>query len=416
MSYLSQNDPEAFDIIESERRRQQNTLELIASENHASPGVLEASGSVLSDKYAEGWPQRRYYRGCEEVDRAELLAIDRACRLFGAEHANVQPHSGTSANIAVYMAALTPGASIMGMDLAHGGHLSHGMPINYSGIYYQVHSYTVEPGSERLDMEAIRRLARQHQPRMIIAGASAYPRVLDFAAFGEIAREVGALLLADIAHIAGLVAGGMHPSPVPHADFVTTTTHKTLRGSRGAMILCKAAYAKKVDSAVFPGLQGGPFMHEILGKAVALNEALQPSFREYARQIVANARALADTLMQRGWRLVSGGTDNHLMLLDLRGRLPELTGDRASGWLAGAGLVANMNKIPFDPRPPAHPSGLRFGTPAVTTRGMTEPHMRQIGLWIDEVLCSDGEESAIEKVKVQVQDLCAQFPVPNQVQ
>jgi len=314
MAYLSGSDPEAADILESERSRQQTTLNLIASENHASPGVRQATGSVLADKYAEGLPQRRWYCGCEQVDRAEQLAIDRAKALFGAAHANVQPHAGTSANIAVYMAALRPGETIMGMDLTHGGHLSHGRSANYSGKTYKVASYRVREDTERLDMDAVREVAVKARPKMIIAGASAYPRVIDFDAFGRIAREVGAWLLSDIAHIAGLVAGGVHPSPLPGSTFVTTTTHKTLRGPRGAIILCGAEWADRIDAAVFPGLQGGPFPHEMLAKAVALAEAATPEFAAYARQIVANAKALADALTERGWRLVTGGTDNHMVL------------------------------------------------------------------------------------------------------
>jgi len=410
----SQIDREAFDILAAERRRQRDSLELIASENHVSPAVLQAAGSVLSDKYAEGYPGRRWYRGCEVADRAEQLAIDRAKALFAAEHANVQPHCGTGANIAVYMACLKPGETIMGMDLAHGGHLSHGMPSNYSGRYHQVVSYTVRDDDETLDMDAIRDLARKARPKIIVCGASAYPRTIDFAAFAEIAGEVGAYLMADIAHIAGLVAGGAHPSPVPVSDFVTTTTHKTLRGPRGAMILCKAKYAKAIDAAVFPGVQGGPFMHDILAKAVALAEAATDAFAAYARQVVANAQALAEALLERNWRLVTGGTDNHLLLVDLRSRYEDLTGDVASGWLADAGIVANKNKVPFDPRPAASASGVRFGTPAVTTRGMAETHMTRIAEWIDQVLCSAGDADVIGRVRDQVRALCETFPVPNQ--
>jgi len=409
-----QIDREAFDILAAERRRQQDSLEMIASENHVSRAVLQAAGSVLSDKYAEGYPNRRWYRGCEVVDRAEQLAIDRAKALFAAEHANVQPHCGTGANIAVYMACLKPGETIMGMDLAHGGHLSHGMPINFSGRYHQVVSYTVRDDDERLDMDAIRDLARKARPKIIVCGASAYPRTIDFAAFADVAREVGAYLMADIAHIAGLVAGGAHPSPVPVSDFVTTTTHKTLRGPRGAIILCKAKYAKAIDAAVFPGVQGGPFMHDILAKAVALAEAATPAFAAYARQIVANARALAEALLDKNWRLVTGGTDNHLLLVDLRSRREDLTGHVAAGWLAEAGIIANKNQIPFDPRPAISTSGVRFGTPAVTTRGMTETHMTRIAGWIDQVLCGAGDADVIGRVRDQVRALCEAFGVPNQ--
>ncbi|MDY7011376.1 MAG: serine hydroxymethyltransferase [Planctomycetota bacterium] len=414
MTALSQTDPEAYGILRAESDRQHNTLELIASENHASASVLEATGSVLTDKYAEGYPDRRYYRGCRQSDRAEQLAIARAKSLFGAEHANVQPHCGTSANIAVYLAALDPGDTIMGMDLSHGGHLSHGLGLNYSGIYYKAVFYRVDEQSELIDMDAVRDLALKIRPRMIIAGASAYPRTIDFEAFGKIAAEVDAYLLCDIAHIAGLVAGRAHPSPVPYGTFVTTTTHKTLRGPRSGIILCRNEWAKRVDSAVFPGLQGGPFMHQILAKAVALVEAARPEFTDYIKQVVVNAKALAETLMEKGWRLVTGGTDNHLMLLDLRSRDKDLTGHVASGALAEAGLVANKNVIPFDPRPPMQTSGLRFGTPALTTRGMKEPQMRQIGEWINEILTNCDDENLIARIGKEVRRMCEAFPIPNQ--
>ncbi len=414
MSSLSRSDPEAYAVLQAERKRQHETLELIASENHVSAAVLEATGSILTDKYAEGYPQHRYYRGCENADAAEQLAIDRAKSLFGAEHANLQPHSGTSANMAVYLAALKPGDKVLGMSLAHGGHLSHGLNINFSGIFYDVSSYTVDPETERLDMDQVRELALKTRPKMIIAGASAYPRIIDFEAFGRIAREVGAYLLCDIAHIAGLVVGGVHPSPVPHSDFVTTTTHKTLRGPRSAIILCKREWAKRIDSAVFPGLQGGPFMQQILAKAVALAEAARPDFAQYARQVVANSQTLAETLMERGWRLITGGTDNHLLLVDLRSKDENLTGHEASGALESAGLIANKNVIPFDPRPPALTSGLRFGTPAVTTRGLGKPQMRQIGLWIDTILTHPRDEQVIRNIRQQVLEMCREFPIPNQ--
>ena len=414
MTALSHADPEAFGILQAESDRQHNTLELIASENHASAAVLEATGSVLTDKYAEGYPERRYYRGCRQSDRAEQLAIVRAKALFGAEHANVQPHCGSSANIAVYMAALNPGDTTLGMDLSHGGHLSHGLKLNYSGIYYNAAFYGVNEQTERLDMDAVRDLALKVRPKMIIAGASAYPRTIDFEAFRRIAEEVGAYLLSDIAHIAGLVVGGVHPSPVPYSTFVTTTTHKTLRGPRSGIILCRNEWAKKVDSAVFPGLQGGPFMHQIIAKAVALGEAARPEFADYAKQVVANAAALADTLMEKGWRLVTGGTDNHLMLLDLRSRDENLNGHVASGALAEARLVANKNVIPFDPRPPMQTSGLRFGTPALTTRGMKEAQMRQIGEWINQILANYEDEDLIARIGKEVLEMCEAFPVPNQ--
>ena len=414
MSILGQTDPEAYAVLRDERRRQRNCLDLIASENHASPAVLEASGSVLTDKYAEGYPGRRYYCGCEHVDRAERLAAERAKAVFGAEHANVQPHCGTSANLAVYLAALQPGDTILGMDLAHGGHLSHGQAGNLSGKYFKVVSYTVNRATERLDMDAVRDLARKARPKIIVAGASAYPRTIDFDAFGQIAREVGAYLLSDIAHVAGLVAAGVHPSPVPHSTFVTTTTHKTLRGPRGGIILCGSDWARRIDSAVFPGIQGGPFMHKILAKAVALAEASRPEFAAYAARIIANARALAETLAERGWRLVAGGTDNHMMLVDLRSRDEDLTGREAASWLASAGIIANRNKIPFDPRPPAEASGLRFGTPAVTTRGLKEPQMRRLGEWIDEVLTRRGDADVVGRIREQVEQMCREHPLPNQ--
>lgn len=413
MARLSESDGEAFDILQAERNRQQTTLELIASENHASEAVLEAAASALSDKYAEGYPGQRYYCGCENADRAEQLAIDRARGLFGAEHANVQPHSGTSANIAVYLAALEPGDTLMGMDLAHGGHLSHGQAANYSGKHFKVVSYAVSRQTERIDLEAVRDLARRVRPKLIIAGASAYSRIIDFDAFGRIAEEVGALLLSDIAHIAGLVAGGAHPSPVPASTFVTTTTHKTLRGPRGAIILCRAEWAERIDAAVFPGLQGGPFMHGILAKAVALGEAARPEFAAYARQIVANAKALSETLMERGWRVVAGGTENHMFLVDLGSRDEDLTGHEAANRLAAAGLIANKNKIPFDTRPPSQASGVRFGTPALTTRGLKEPQIRRIGEWIDRILTGDGERRIADDVRAEVLGLCQDFPVPN---
>jgi len=414
MISLSDTDPQAFEILQAERLRQQNTLELIASENHASASVREATASPLADKYAEGYPGNRYYHGCEAADRAEQLAIERAKSIFGAEHANVQPHSGTSANIAVYLAALRPGETIMGMDLSHGGHLSHGRKANYSGIHFNVVSYTVDERTELLDMDAVAELARRAKPKLIIAGASAYSRVIDFDAFGRIAREVGAYLLSDIAHIAGLIVGGAHPSPMPASTFVTTTTHKTLRGPRGAIILCGADWANRIDTAVFPGLQGGPFMHEILAKAVALGEAAKPEFAAYARQIVENARALAEELMSKGWRVVAGGTDNHMLMVDLRSRDEDVTGQQAATWLASAGIIANKNTVPFDTRPPASASGVRFGTPAATTRGLETPQMRQIGQWIDQVLSARGNEQVIKRVGGEVAGMCRQYPLPNQ--
>ena len=413
MSSLQEVDPEIARIIRREQTRQAQTLELIASENHVSAPVLEALGSVLTDKYAEGYPGKRYYCGNENIDNAEQTCIDRAKALFGAEHANVQPHCGSSANLAVYLAALSPGDRIMGMSLAHGGHLSHGMSINASGAYYQASSYGVSETTEMLDMDQVREQVQAERPDLLVAGASAYPRTIDFEAFGAIAAEAGAVLLSDIAHIAGLVVAGVHPDPVPHSDFVTTTNHKTLRGPRGGIILCRKKWARAIDSAVFPGLQGGPLEHVIAAKAVALHEAMQPEFRDYAAAIIANAAALAEEFRARGWRLVSGGTDNHLMLIDLRSRTPDLIGRTAAEWLAGAGIITNHNAIPFDPRPPREASGLRFGTPAVTTRGMGAEQMKQIAEWIDQILTSGGDEGTISAIHDGVLDMCGQFPIPN---
>lgn len=414
MERLEQTDPLIAECIKRERTRQRETLELIASENHVSIPVLKALGSVLTDKYAEGYPRRRCYCGCGEVDDVEQIAIDRAKKLFGAEHANVQPHSGTSANLAVYLASLQPGDKILGMNLSHGGHLSHGKDVNLSGVIYKPVYYGVRPDTERLDMDEVRRIAKAERPAMIIAGASAYPRIIDFAAFGEIAREVGALLLSDIAHIAGLVATGLHPDPVPHSDFVTTTNHKTLRGPRGGIILCKARWAQAIDRAVFPGLQGGPMMHCIAAKAVAFHEAMQPAFKQYTAAILANARALADRLMEKGWRLVSGGTDNHLLLVDLRSRLPDMTGKQAAALLDSVGIVCNMNAIPFDPRGVMTTSGIRLGTPAVTTRGLNEKDMVVLADWIDKVLMTGGNDPAVMNgAKEFVAEMCRAHPVPN---
>jgi len=413
MDGLEKVDPEVAGILRAEQQRQAETLELIASENHVSPAVLVALGSVLTDKYAEGYPRKRYYCGNENIDSAEEVCIARAKALFGAEHANVQPHCGTSANLAVYLAALKPGDKIMGMELAHGGHLSHGMRINASGVFYETVSYGVDADTERLDMDQVRQRVLAEKPDLLVAGASAYPRVIDFEAFGRIADEAGCPLLADIAHIAGLVVGGVHPTPVPYSTFVTTTNHKTLRGPRGGIILCTADWAKKIDSAVFPGLQGGPLEHVIAAKAVAFHEAMKPEFKDYAAAIVANAQALADEMTARGWRLVSGGTDNHLMLVDLRSRDEELTGHVAANWLAEAGIICNKNAIPFDPRKPFHASGVRLGTPALTTRGMGADEMRTIAGWIDRAITSEGDEAALAEVRGQVLELCRQFPIPN---
>jgi glycine hydroxymethyltransferase len=413
MNALEKADPEIARIIQSEQFRQAETLEMIASENHVSAPVLVALGSILTDKYAEGYPGKRYYCGNANIDSVETLCIERAKKLFGAEHANVQPHCGTSANLAVYMACLKPGDKIMGMELAHGGHLSHGMKINVSGLFYNTCSYGVEAATERLDMAAVRLAVLEQRPSLLIAGASAYPRIIDFEAFGQIAKEAGCLLMADIAHIAGLVVGQVHPSPLPHATFVTTTNHKTLRGPRGGIILCKAEWAKRIDAAVFPGLQGGPLEHVIAAKAVAFHEAMKPEFEKYAATIVANAKTLAEELLARGWRLVSGGTDNHMLMIDLRSRKPDLTGHQAAERLAAAGIITNKNSIPFDPRKPVHTSGIRMGTPALTTRGMGPAEMKTIADWIDMVLNSDGDQGVIDRVHDQVLEMCRQFPIAN---
>ena len=395
--------------IQGEIRRENRRILLIASENYASRAVLEAQGSVMTNKYAEGYPGRRYYGGCEFVDQVERLAIQRARELFGAEHANVQPHSGSQANMAVYFSVLKPGDTILGMNLAHGGHLTHGSPVNFSGIFYKVVAYGVDRETGLIDYDEVARLAREHRPRLIIAGASAYSRIIDFERFAAIARDVGALLMADMAHIAGLVAAGLHPNPVPHCDFVTTTTHKTLRGPRGGMILCKEAYARQVDKMLFPGIQGGPLMHVIAAKAVALREAQSPAFRAYQAQVVANARALAQALMERGYHVVSGGTDNHLFLVDLR---PQgLTGKVAEAALDRAGITVNKNAVPYDERPPTVTSGIRIGTPMVTTRGMREPEMVQIAQWIHEVLQAPEDEAVARRVREEVESLCQAYPV-----
>ncbi len=406
---LSEVDPEVFAAIENEKKRQHNHLELIASENIASRAVLEAMGSVMTDKYAEGYPAKRYYGGCENMDVVESLAIERAKQLFGAEHANVQPHSGAQANQAVYSVVLQPGDTFLAMDLSMGGHLTHGSPVNFSGTLYRAVHYGVRPDTEEIDYDQVRDLARQHRPKLIVAGASCYPRIIDFAIFREIADEVGAKFMVDMAHIAGLVAAGEHPSPIPYADFVTTTTHKTLRGPRGGMILCKAEYAQAIDKAVFPGMQGGPLMHIIAAKAVCFKEALQPEFKVYQAQIRRNARALADGLARRGFRLVSGGTDNHLMLIDLRPH--KLTGRKVQVVLDSVHITVNRNMIPFDPEKPFVTSGIRLGTPAVTTRGMTEPEMERIADLIARTLEAPEDEVRLDAVRREVLALCDQFPV-----
>ncbi len=407
-------DPTVFEILRREHRRQHQTLELIASENHVSPAVLEAAGSVFTNKYAEGYPGKRYYGGCQHVDEVESLAIERARQLFGADHANVQPHSGSQANQGVFLAALTPGDMILSLNLNHGGHLSHGMKVNISGKWFNVTQYGVSQKDERIDMGEVRRLAREVKPKLIITGASAYPRIWDWDGFAQIAEEVGALLLADIAHIAGLVAAGLHPSPVPCCPFVTTTTHKTLRGPRAGLILCKGDWAKKIDSAIFPGLQGGPLVHIIAAKAVAFGEALRPEFRVYQQQILSNARALAEALVRRNYRLVSGGTDNHLMLLDLTSGHPDVSGAMAERWLEAASIIVNKNMIPFDQRKPMETSGLRIGTPAITTRGLRTEHMESVADLIHQVLAAGGSEAVTTRVRGAVRDLCDQFPLPGE--
>ncbi len=406
---LWQVDPEIAGWMQQELDRQRGTIELIASENFTTRAVLDAMGSVLTNKYAEGYPGRRYYGGCTFYDRVEQLAIDRACQLFGAEHANVQPHSGTQANMAVYFAMLEPGDTILGMRLDHGGHLSHGHPLNYSGKYFRVVTYGVHPDTEMIDYDEVARLAETHRPKLILAGFSAYSRKLDFARFAEIAQSVGAYLLADIAHVAGLVVAGLYPDPVPHCDFVTTTTHKTLRGPRGGLILCRETYRQPIDKAVFPGVQGGPLMHIIAAKAVCFQQAMTEDFRAYQAQIVRNARALAAQLVEEGLRIVSGGTDNHLMLVDLRPI--GMTGKEAQNVLEEVGITVNKNAVPFDPKPPMITSGIRLGTPAVTTRGMKEPEMRLIGHWIAEVLRHPEDPAVKEAARRVVRDLTERFPL-----
>jgi glycine hydroxymethyltransferase len=406
---LRETDPEIAEALADEVRRQATGLELIPSENFVSEAVLEAMGSVLTNKYAEGYPGKRYYGGCEFVDRAEQLAIDRAKALFGADHANVQPHSGTQANIAVYMTALKPGDTVLGMNLAHGGHLTHGHPLNFSGINYKFVPYGVSKETETIDYDELDRLAQEHKPKMIVAGASAYSRIIDFPRMAKIAQSVGALLFVDMAHIAGLIATGLHPSPVPYADFISTTTHKTLRGPRGGLLLCREKYAKDLDRAAFPGIQGGPLMHIIAAKAVCLKEAAEPGFREYQQQVVANAKALATAMARHRFRIVSGGTDNHLFLVDIYSR--GLTGSVAQPALDRAGITVNKNSIPFDPLPPLKASGIRMGTPAVTTRGMREPEMEKIAGWVAEVLDHVDDAAAGQGVRSEVAAFAAQFPL-----
>ncbi len=402
-------DPQVAEAIDQETRRQANQLELIASENFVSEAILEATGSVFTNKYAEGYPGRRYYGGCEFTDVVEQLAIDRAKQLFGAEHANVQPHSGTQANVAVYMTVLKPGETILGMNLSHGGHLTHGHPLNFSGKMYRIVPYGVRKDTETIDYDALAELARQNKPRLIVAGASAYPREIDFKRIGEIGRDSGALVMADMAHLAGLVAVGEHPNPVPHCDFVTTTTHKTLRGPRGGIILCRQAFAKNLNRLLFPGTQGGPLVHVVAAKAVCLQEALQPDFRRYIQQVKRNAAALASSILESGYRLVSGGTDNHLILVDVFSK--GITGKQAELALDRAGITVNKNTIPFDPHPPLVTSGIRLGTPALTSRGMGEPEMRLIGQWIGEVLDQVENVEVQKKVRSRVRELSERFPL-----
>lgn len=409
MSYLREADPDVFRAIKDETIRQEETIELIASENFVSEAVLEAQGSVLTNKYAEGYPDRRWYGGCKYVDVVEQLAVERAKKLFGAEHANVQPHSGSQANMAVYFALLKPGDTVLAMDLACGGHLTHGHPHNFSGMFYKIVPYSVSHKTEQLDYDEIMALAKKHRPQMILAGASAYPRIIDFKKFRQIADEVGAYLFADMAHIAGLVAAGLHPSPVPYCEVVTTTNHKTLRGPRGGMILCREEFAKKIDSVMFPGIQGGPLMHVIAAKAVALREAMKPEFKKYQLQIIKNASALALELAVKGYRIVTGGTDNHLMLVDLS--VKGLTGKESAATLDRARITVNKNLIPFDKNSPFVTSGIRLGTPSVTTRGMKEPEMKIIASLIDEVLSNMEDQKKITCVCRKVSTLIAKFPL-----
>ncbi len=409
MSELKTVDIDVYNAIKGEKERELSKIVLIASENYVSRAVLEAQGSVLTNKYAEGYPNRRYYGGCEFADAVETLAIERAKQLFGADHVNVQPHSGSSANMAVYFSVLKPGDTILGMALPHGGHLTHGASVSFSGQLYQSFSYGVDKKTELLDYDAVERLAMEHRPKMIVAGYSAYSRVLDFERFRKIADKVGAYLMVDIAHIAGLVAAGVHPSPVPYADFVTTTTHKTLRGPRGGMIMCKEKFAKAVDKVIFPGIQGGPLVHVLAAKAVSFKEALQPEFKDYQRQVLKNAQALSEVLVADGFRLVSGGTDNHLMLVDLTPK--GITGNEAEKALDAAGITCNKNSIPYDQKPPVVTSGIRLGTPIVTTRGMREPEMKIIGNLICEVLANGKSPEKLNAIKKRTKAFCRTFPL-----
>ena len=409
MKSLKEVDPDIYELIFQEKKRETSKILMIASENYASKAVMEAQGSLFTNKYAEGYPGRRYYGGCEYADEVERLAQERAKNLFNVEHVNVQPHSGTQANMAVYFAMLQPGDTIMGMSLPHGGHLSHGSPVNFTGKLYKTVFYGVNKETGYIDMEEVRRLANEHKPKIIITGASAYPRIIDFKAFAEIAKEVGAYLMADIAHIAGLIVTGLHPSPVPYSDFITTTTHKTLRGPRGGIVMCKADYAKAIDKAVFPGIQGGPLVHVIAAKAVAFQEALSEDFKEYQQKVIKNAKTLAEALKKKGFKLVSDGTDNHLMLVDLTNF--NITGKEAEEALDKAGITVNKNTIPFDTKPPTVTSGIRIGTPSVTTRGMGEQEMEEIAEIIERVIKNISNESVIKDMKKKVQLLCKRFPI-----
>ncbi|NLE38470.1 MAG: serine hydroxymethyltransferase [Pirellulaceae bacterium] len=410
MNYIQTQDPEVWAAIESEMERQRDGLEMIASENYTSPAIMQAMGSVLTNKYAEGYPAKRYYGGCEFVDKAESLAIDRAKRLFGAEHANVQPHSGSQANAGVYLSFLDPGDTVLGLDLAHGGHLTHGLKINISGKLFNFIGYGVHPETHRIDFDNLAKLAKEHNPKLIVAGASAYPREIPHGKFAEIARSCGARLMVDMAHYAGLVAAKLHDDPVPVADYVTTTTHKTLRGPRSGLILCKEEHAKAIDRAIFPGTQGGPLMHVVAAKAICFGECLRPEFRKYAQQVLDNAKALGEVLVAGGITLVSGGTDNHLLLADVTAL--GSTGRTAETVLERCGITVNKNMIPFDQRKPMDPSGIRIGTPALTTRGMGTDEMRVIGQWIVDVLKSPEDEALVAKIRAGVSEMCKQFPVP----
>ncbi|MFM7541490.1 MAG: serine hydroxymethyltransferase [Planctomycetota bacterium] len=412
MNPVASTDPAIWKVLEHERLRQQDGLEMIASENYTSSAVLAAQGSVLTNKYAEGYPGKRYYGGCEVVDEAEKLAIERACALFGAEYANVQPHSGATANQAVYFAALNPGDTVVGMSLAHGGHLTHGMHLNFSGKLYNFKHYGVRPDDGRIDFDQVESLCKEHKPKLVVAGASAYSRTIPFDQFADICKRHGALFMVDMAHIAGLVAGGQHPSPLPWADFVTSTTHKTLRGPRSGFIMARKEWAQKINSAVFPGLQGGPLMHVVAAKAIAFLEASQPAFRAYAAQVVANARTIAHELTSHGFKLVSGGTDNHLVLVDVNAA--GVSGRQAERALDAAGITVNRNGIPFDTRPPLDPSGIRVGTPALTTRGMTEVEMRSIAGWMGKILRNPDDTALQALIRTEVRDLCKSFPAPRE--